>query len=261
MSYILEALADSEQARERSAATPRYSLLPVASEEAPRGRRWPYVLVGVLLLNAAVLQAWLRPNAPGAPTATKVASVRQPAHTAVAAAKPAIKPSTGSAQPAAKIGEAAPVSQQFRPSKDHNWRVLRPVAAAESAPRAAAKVSAKSILAIPALQTAPSNSARRAAQGAVVGGAKPAPAQTPAREQAATLAAGAGSRGEMSPEMQRELPVLAVAGFIRNEGVGSMVIVNDRLVREGEEVAPGVKLEQIVNDSLVFSYKGHRFTR
>jgi general secretion pathway protein B len=40
-----------------------------------------------------------------------------------------------------------------------------------------------------------------------------------------------------------------------------MVIVNDRLVREGDEVAPGVILEQILNDSVVFNYKGKRFKR
>jgi general secretion pathway protein B len=40
-----------------------------------------------------------------------------------------------------------------------------------------------------------------------------------------------------------------------------MVIVNDRLLREGDEIAPGVKLEQIVNDSLILNYKGYRFKR
>ena len=65
----------------------------------------------------------------------------------------------------------------------------------------------------------------------------------------------------MPPEHQRELPALSVAGFIRDEGSSSMVIVNDRLVREGDEVAPGVKLEKILYDSLVFNYKGYRFKR
>ena len=65
----------------------------------------------------------------------------------------------------------------------------------------------------------------------------------------------------MPPALQRELPALTVAGFIRDEGSSSMVIVNDRLVREGDEVAPGVKLENILNDGLVFNYKGYRFKR
>jgi type II secretion system (T2SS) protein B len=52
-----------------------------------------------------------------------------------------------------------------------------------------------------------------------------------------------------------------VAGFIRNEGLESMVIVNDRLFREGEEIGAGLKLEKILNDSVVFNYKGYRFVR
>jgi len=99
--------------------------------------------------------------------------------------------------------------------------------------------------------------AKRAAAAGAMAGDRPAPAQT----QAASAAASAGGTAELPPAPPRELPALSVAGFIRNEGADSMVIVNDRLVREGEEVAPGVKLERILNDSLVFNYKGYRFTR
>jgi general secretion pathway protein B len=60
---------------------------------------------------------------------------------------------------------------------------------------------------------------------------------------------------------QPVLPPVSVSGFIRDGGAGGMVIVNDKLVREGDEVAPGLKLEQILHDSLVFNYKGYRFKR
>src|SRR5512133_2598514 len=107
MSYILEALADSEQARRELAAVPRYSLLPVVSEEPRRQRVWPYVLAGALLANAAVLQLWLRATPPGgvasidqiraAPVpqdaaAAPVASLPTPA----AAAEPRAAPLAGS---------------------------------------------------------------------------------------------------------------------------------------------------------------------
>jgi general secretion pathway protein B len=38
-----------------------------------------------------------------------------------------------------------------------------------------------------------------------------------------------------------------------------MVIVNDKLLHEGDELLPGLKLEKILQDSLVFNYKGYRF--
>jgi len=102
---------------------------------------------------------------------------------------------------------------------------------------------------------APKVAAKRSTEAAVATEASPTPTlseETPKQ---------AGDTAELPPALQREMPALSVAGFIRNEGSGSMVIVNDRLVREGDEVAPGVKLEKIHNDSLIFNYKGYRFKR
>jgi hypothetical protein len=91
MSYILDALADSEQARQQIAATPKYSLLPVMGEELPRPRRWPYALAGALLVNAAVLQVWLHPAFPGGAASIKVLTQPQVADTPTAP-KPGIAP-------------------------------------------------------------------------------------------------------------------------------------------------------------------------
>ena len=41
----------------------------------------------------------------------------------------------------------------------------------------------------------------------------------------------------------------------------NLAIINDKLVREGEEVAPGLRLEKIIDESAVFTYKGQRFRR
>jgi general secretion pathway protein B len=67
------------------------------------------------------------------------------------------------------------------------------------------------------------------------------------------------SRFELPSGLQRELPALSVSGFIREEGSSGMVIVNDKLLHEGDELLPGLKLEKILQDSLVFNYKGYRF--
>jgi len=98
--------------------------------------------------------------------------------------------------------------------------------------------------------------------------AAPAPVATPAPRaqsvvaQAAPAAAVAtGAAGGLPPDLQREIPALSVAGFIRDDTSSGMVIVNDRLLREGDEVAPGLRLEKILHDSLLFNYKGYRFKR
>ncbi|MFY9328340.1 MAG: general secretion pathway protein GspB [Georgfuchsia sp.] len=58
-----------------------------------------------------------------------------------------------------------------------------------------------------------------------------------------------------------DLPALDIAGYIRNEQGKSLAMINDKLVAEGDEVAPGVRLEKILGDASIFSYKGYRFRR
>lgn len=40
-----------------------------------------------------------------------------------------------------------------------------------------------------------------------------------------------------------------------------LVYINNRLLREGMSLAPGLTLEQITPDGMIFTYKGYRFSR
>lgn len=40
-----------------------------------------------------------------------------------------------------------------------------------------------------------------------------------------------------------------------------MVGINNRMLREGDSVAPGLRLEQITPEGMVFAYKGYSFRR
>ncbi len=57
------------------------------------------------------------------------------------------------------------------------------------------------------------------------------------------------------------LPPLEVTGFIHNEQGGNMAIINDKLMNEGDEVVPGLRVEKIKDDAVMFSYKGYVFSR
>jgi hypothetical protein len=57
------------------------------------------------------------------------------------------------------------------------------------------------------------------------------------------------------------LPPLEVSGFIHNEQGDNMAIINDKLIKEGDEVSPGLRVEKIKDDSVIFSYKGYVFSR
>jgi general secretion pathway protein B len=288
MSYILEALADSEQARLQIAAAPRYSLLPAVGEEMPRTRVWPYALAGALLVNAAVLQLWLRPAAPESVASIKAPTAPQRTETAVAAAAPRLVPPDRGEPPTADSGEfaprdarlpappparayellaaPAPASAIQRPPSATTANARAPAQVKNFAPKVAAKRKAEDAAASVAAPTVLAKAASASA-GASLAPAPAVPkAALPGTGMAviaapAPAAAVSAAGTELPSALLQELPALAVAGFIRDEGSSSLVIVNDKLAREGDEVAPGVKLEKIVGDSLVFNYKGYRFKR
>lgn len=154
-----------------------------------------------------------------------------------------------------------------------------PAADAGSAAPALPPASAVSGEAIPRLKLASSLPAREpAAATPIAGSAKAAgqPTAQPATQAARTPAAAppahdapapAPVRGvvvpyaNLPPAIRQSLPPLVVGGFAAGESGGTMVMVDDKLVREGDEVAPGIRVEKILVDGAEFAYKGYRFRR
>lgn len=116
---------------------------------------------------------------------------------------------------------------------------------------------------------------------AVVKQSPPAPARTethraPSKalvpKEAATPAppAGTGAAQEQSVmtmaelplSIQREIPSMSVSVHAySSQPRDRLVGINDQLLREGMSLAPGLTLEQITPDGMIFSYKGYRFGR
>ena len=62
--------------------------------------------------------------------------------------------------------------------------------------------------------------------------------------------------------IQQELPHMSISVHAYSgKSADRLVSVNDRLLREGDEVAPGLRLVQITPDGMVLSYKGYSFRR
>jgi general secretion pathway protein B len=256
MSFILEALRKSEQARQQNASAQPFSLLPGIDEKVAVRRYWPYLLAAALLVNAAVLFVWLRPAPAGDPLAIKGSSVTRlpqlpveksadilpviPREKPAAVAVRSV-PDVGSSQSRAEPASTVPLT-----------RVPAPAPTAQ-APREIAKQS-KPVAVQPAEQRA-REAAAPPVEAAVATAAKPVAAATLAPQPEP------GGPGVMPLLLQKELPALSITGIIRDQSSGGMAIVNDKMLREGDEVAPGLKLEKIEDNALVFSYKGYRFTR
>jgi general secretion pathway protein B len=233
MSYILDALRKSDQQRKRGAAP---ALL--AGQAAAVPKQPPllsYGLLAVALLGAGMLIGWLRPwQADQAP----------PGRTEIVAAKP-LEPMPRQAAP-------APVAMVPEPQLQN----AAPLAPAARAPQ---HVPAK-----------PHPAARAKSETAIasLAAGSGAAGKAPVQRQGAGTAADAGraqaviSMAELPLSIQQELPAMTItvhaySGNPRDRLVG----INNRMLHEGDEAAPGLKLEQITPDGMIFGYKGYSFRR
>ena len=65
---------------------------------------------------------------------------------------------------------------------------------------------------------------------------------------------------ELPLAIQQEIPDMKVQlHSYSNKSVNSIVSINSRMLKEGDSLAPGLRLEQITPDGVILSYKGYRF--
>jgi len=65
---------------------------------------------------------------------------------------------------------------------------------------------------------------------------------------------------ELPAEIQRQIPPLSISGYIYAANPADRsVLINRKLLREGDEVVPGLVLEKLLPKGLVLNYKGYRY--
>ena len=88
-------------------------------------------------------------------------------------------------------------------------------------------------------------------------GANPAPAApaqaAPAPERIALLQ-------ELPAQIQREIPPITINGYLyASNPADRSVLINNRLRREGEQLADGLTLEKLLPSEMVLNYRGYRY--
>jgi general secretion pathway protein B len=236
MSYILDALKKAETERNPDASVnartmPEMSAFipPPAQIRAPRNTPWLWPGMTAVAIAIAAL-AWLKP---WQQQSAQVAAAPLPPAPAVAAQAPPAPPPLA----------AAPAETTAPPPR---------VAKADTPPAA----KSESRKAAPAKQAAEKRPAKSQASSGPVPAkqAKPEPAAPPGND------ARIASVQELPVHIQTEIPRLAVTGYIYSPNKAERtVLINGRLLREGEQVAPGLVLEQLTQSGMVLSYKGYRY--
>jgi general secretion pathway protein B len=264
MSYILDALRKSEQQRLRDEA-PLLMTTQVISDVKQQPAFLFYGLLAATLIGAGILIGWLRPWQ----------------HDETAAAKDSIalaQQETKSPQ-IAPIPQPIPQSFQLESEKNRKSEPVLPAQKSIPATKLVAEkdnleqdipipvpnITAKNIAKITAQPpqsqastTLPKASEQKAPEQMVVDAATPTTEKAipPSPEQERKIV----SMAELPPAIQQEIPKMTISGYAysstpKERSVG----INDRLLQEGEYLAPGLRLEQINEDGLVFSYKKYLF--
>jgi general secretion pathway protein B len=225
MSYILDALNKSENER-RAAAAP--GLMPGASfvvaprKNSRRGSAAFAIGIGMLVTGLALgsWRPWQSQPGAAAPRMVALSTAEMPLVPAAAPKVPA-KPVAGPV-PVAKAAQAAQPAPAGEKSKAK--------AVTRTPPPAKAEVAVAPV-------------------ASVVAAAPAAP-----REKRVV------SYRDLPASVRQSLPEISFGGFAgTDDDAVNIAFINNRLVKAGEEVSPGLKLESVAHDGVVMAYQGHRF--
>jgi general secretion pathway protein B len=236
MSYILDALKKAEAERNLGEVPDLHAQTytpPLMGERIGAWRTpWPWILLA-LLVAVAIALAIVKPWSPSPVLQSAVPQVAQqtpapvpPSVPAVAAAPPATTPTPPAAAP-------APVSKA-------------PVIAKTEAPKPAPATHKKTPPAEP-----------KQAQKETPPAAQPAPSQ--AVTQSGDDAPPPALR-ELPESVQQAIPKFTTNGYIYSPNKADRtVLINNKLLHEGDSVAPDLTVEKLTPSGMVLNYKGYRY--
>lgn len=227
MSYILDALKKAEAERRQEQVPGLHTQpLPVTPSAHRRPAWLQPAAVGGALTALAVLAvlAWWQPWSAPPPVRQASPVPIPPAATVAQAAPPAPPP----ARPETTAPAAAEAPPAEAPAK-----AVKPKAKAE-APKKARLMEQK-----PESKPEPKP--------------EPKPETAPPEESIVALR-------DLPEAVQRTIPPISVGGYIyAAKPAARSVLINKRLVREGDQVAPDLVLERMTPNGMVFNFRGTRF--
>jgi general secretion pathway protein B len=227
MSYILDALKKAETERALGSIPGLHAQVAANPLPAPgfgrrRGYRTLVLPLAIAFMLALLALAWYRQPAP----VIAAASPPLPA----AAPNPAPMPTTVIAP--ASVATPKPVATPAPMTSPPAAVVTR------AASHTGIAKAPKSVAAAEPLQL------KKAASAASV---------PPTDERLLTLR-------ELPEQIQQEIPALTIGGYIYSDNRAERsLLINNKLLREGDEVAAGLRLEKMMPTAAVLNYKGYRY--
>lgn len=257
MSYILDALRKSEQQRQRGAA-PRLLTVQSIPEESTSPASMTYGLIAAALIGAGILIGWWYPRQQDKQLIPATESITaQPSGPGLRQSLALIQAAreSGRERPAQKLPVAvpsAPAPEAAIPKQGSPLPAKMP--ARESPPQISAATPKET--AAPRREITLVSAPERTLSASQEKFPDTASADVPPQEQKIIMMA------ELPPAILKEIPAIAIPVHTHSSIPKERIVgINDRLLQEGEYVAPGLKLEQIAPDGIIFSYKNYLFRR
>lgn len=248
MSYILDALKKSEEERKRGTVPDLLAVQDARVQEQKKLHWWPYLLLVALALNAGIFLWWLTPWQATKPTVTAYSTTRQ-----IPLPEKGVTVESGPRKEKPVPAQDAS-SEKIAPNKKmsdmHDRSVQTKTAEQKQIPNTSA----------PVVETQESR-ATSPSLPLQVPVATPAPSETSSSGKSTN--AGGGmlyNLYELPSSVQQSLPSFSITAHIHTgDPASGMVKVNGQTIREGQELSPGLKLEEIIPDGVIFRYQNYRF--
>lgn len=256
MSYILDALKKSEEERKRGSIPD-----PLAVQEsllrAPKKKNiWPYLIIFVLALNAVVFSLWIyAPPPKKSVTPARSSSVRVDSGDRISSPS-AEKDTGGRATKGLKASDTSPTGEKVTSDNSVNISTKQQL-------QQQVRVDANAKIKTLESRTAAAEPGRSPAKTAI----PPADAENKrasAETKSDNIPLPAPNRiyglNELPPSLRQNLPDFVVSVFLYSEDPASRLVrVNGKMMKEGQFLDAGLKLEEIIPAGVLFSYKHYRF--
>jgi len=254
MSYILDALKKSEKKRMRGTVPDVLTTQEVVHHE-PRARRvWPYLILAVLIINAFAV-VWLVPwKSKKSNTVVESGVVTKPASKDLDTMPINTEKTQMSSAAAVTRTDAATVEPKA---------VMKPAYHADATPGlplVKEKKGQKEASEIHKRGTAAKVSHDAPVEAIPQVPAMTAPAEPKHPVDVPPIPNKIYSLSELPLSVQQKLPSFGISVFLYSDDPASrMVKINNKMLRQGDYLSEGLKLEEINQNSLIFSYQSFRF--
>ena len=250
MSYILDALKKSEKERKRGSVPDIMTVQDIQTPGTKKRPLWILLILVLLLLNVVVL-IWVSPwKSKKTQTVSDPASDKQIVAKSQNTSSHELSKTENNKVSTIQDGKTKKIQLADSKISSDNKNTLQPSKKVNASNETKAIPETK--IKREAFSTTP---LKKEEASDVVSETKPDDSHLPP-----PLPNKIYHMSELPQSLQQKLPAFAISTFLYSEDPGSRSVrINGQMMREGQYLSAGLKLEEIMQNGMIFSYQNYRF--